>query len=247
MLTEKAPVQEASNETVRADLRKKKLVRKQTQTSALKYHLWLAGHALAVVFGLVAIVWQAFWLKNVYYIGSISYRLSLLGTVLALGATMSKQFGLHFLPPLTTLLAQHNFQYLVLAVTWMFTFKLVFKLIPTVLISLLQLAAHKKVSFVENQADFLGSIIAFDEVLLVGYLLLRTLLFRSTSGFQLTIMLILLWLRILFDPNTAQMFGYLVDKLDGKMSTQKNEKVLKVWGKIKLFLREKQNPGLYKD
>ncbi|GEQ72553.1 hypothetical protein JCM33374_g6240 [Metschnikowia sp. JCM 33374] len=234
-----------TNETVEPKYRKKKLVKKQPSASNLKYTVWLAGHALSVVFGVVTFTWQIFWLRNVWYINSISYRLSLLGSVLALGATMSKKYGLKYLPPFSTLLAQQNFQYLVLAVIWCFTFKSIFKVIPTFTISVLQLSLNKKIAPVLDQADFLASIIAFDELLLIVYLLVRTLLFRYSSGYQLVIVCVFMWLRILFDKDTANLFGYVVEKADGKMSGIKNEKVHKAWGKIKHFLEEKQQYGIF--
>lgn len=235
----------ATNDTVDPNFRKRKLVRKQGGTSKIKFYVWLTGHVFSVVFGAISFVFQILWLKNIYYINSISYRLSLLGTVLALGATMSKKFGLHFLPPLPTLLAQLNFQQLMLAVIWCFTFKSVFKIIPTFLVSVLQLGAYFKIAPVQNASHFLGAVIALDEILLVGYLLLRTLFFRNTAGYQLLIVLVGFWLRVLFDEDTANLVAFLVDKLDGKVSTMKNPKVLKIWGKVKLFLKEKQNPGMF--
>lgn len=234
-----------TNDTVQPDLRKRKLVRKQNKPPKVKYYLWLGGHLLSIVFGIVTFVWQTLWLKNVYYINSISYRLALLGASMALVATMSHKFGLRFLPHFPSLLAQLNFQYLVLAVIWCFTFKSIFKILPLFLISVLQLAEHKKIAVVQKQSDFLASIIGFSELFLVVYLLLRTIFFRQTSGFQLAVVLIFLWLRILFDDDTANMFAYLVEKLDGKVSTVKNEKVLKIWKKVKAFLEEKRQPGLH--
>lgn len=235
---------DVTNDTVKPTLRKKKLVKKQGDPSKLKYYLWLGGHVFSIVFGIVTFVWQTLWLKNVYYINSIAYRLALIGASAALLATMSHKFGLKYLPHFPSLLAQLNFQYLVLAVIWCFTFKSIFKIIPLFLISVLQLAEHKKIGAIQKQADFLASIIGFSELFLVVYLLLRTIFFRQTSGYQLAVVLIFLWLRILFDDETANMFAYLVEKLDGKVSTVKNEKVLKIWSKVKAFLDEKRQPGL---
>lgn len=237
----------ATNETAEPKHRKRKLIKKQTGGSNLKYNLWLVGHVLSVVFGLVTFTWQIFWLRNVYYINSISYRLSLLGSVLALTSTMSKKYGLHFLPPFLSLVAQQNFQYLVLALVWCFTFKSIFKVIPTFIISVLQLSVNKKIDVVLKQSEFLASIIAFDELFLIVYLLLRTVLFRHTSGYQLVIVLVFMWLRILFDKDTANLFGYVVEKADGKVSEIKNEKVQKAWTKIKHFLSEKQQFGMFSD
>lgn len=229
-----------SNSTVEPHLRKKKLVRKNKDYSKIKYQVWLAGHAMCLVFGTITFIWQTLWLKNVYYINSISYRLALIGACLALASTTAQKYGVLFLPPLKTFLSQQNFQYLILSIVWCFTFKSVLKIIPFFLISLLQVSENKKISVVQKQADFLAQIIAFDELLLIVYLLLRTIFFRNTSGFQLVLKLVFLWLRIMFDPSTAELFSFVVEKLDGKVSTVKNEKVQKIWKKTKVLLDEKR-------
>lgn len=228
-----------SNSVVEPHLRKKKLVLKNNDFLALKYKLWLAGHVTCLVFGTLTCIWQVLWLKDIYYINTIAYRLALIGSCLALGSTTAHKYGVLFLPPLTTFLSQQNFQYLVLGIVWCFTFKSVFKIIPFYLISLLQLAENKKIAAVQKQADFLALIIAFDELFLVVYLLLRTIFFRNTAGFQLVLKLVFVWLRILFDHSTAELFAYLMEKLDGKASTIKNEKVQKLWKKARVLLDEK--------
>lgn len=238
--TEKRP----TNDTVKPSFHKRKLVRKQQLLSKLSYTLWVAGHSISIIFGLITFIWQTLWLKNIYYINSISYRMALLGASTAFVATMAHKFGLRYLPQFPTLLTQLNFQFFVLSVIWCFTFKSIFKIIPLFLISLLQLAEHKKIAVVQKHSDFLATIIAFDELILVIYLLLRTIFFRLTSGYQLAVVLVFLWLRVLFDDDTASMFAYIMEKLDLKVMTVKNEKVLKAWKKTKLFLEEKRQPGL---
>lgn len=230
-----------TNRTVEKEQRKKRLVRKTVSASKTKYYIWLGGHASCVVFGTITLIFQAFWLPNVYYINSIAYRLCLLGATSAFLATLSHKFSLHYLPPFTTLLAQYNFQYLVLAVIWCFTFRSFFKIMPLYLISILQLSEDHKVAFVQKHADSIASFIGFDEIFLILYLFVRTVAFRSTSGYQMAIMTIFVWLRILFDPDTAKMFMYVVDKADARVSNIKNEKVHKAWTKIKRFLDEKQS------
>lgn len=234
----------STNDTVKPSFRKRKLVRKQQLLSKLSYTLWVAGHSISIIFGLITFIWQTLWLKNTYYINSISYWMALLGASTAFVATMAHKFGLRYLPQFPTLLTQLNFQFFVLSVIWCFTFKSVFKIIPLFLISLLQLAEHKKIAVVQKHSDFLATIIAFDELILVIYLLLRTIFFRLTSGYQLAVVFVFLWLRVLFDDDTASMFAYIMEKLDLKVMTMKNEKVLKAWKKTKLFLEEKRQPGL---
>ncbi|OBA19225.1 hypothetical protein METBIDRAFT_79758 [Metschnikowia bicuspidata var. bicuspidata NRRL YB-4993] len=237
----------ATNETVEPKYRKRTLVKKHSGPSNLKYLIWLAGHVLSIVFGVVTFTWQVLWLPNVFYINSISYRLSLIGSVMAFAATVSKKYGWRYLPPFSTLFAQQNFQFLAMSVIWCFTFKSVFKIIPTFMISLLQLSAHKKIDVVLKHSDFLALLISYDQLALVVYLLIRTLLFRSTSGYQMVIVVVFMWLRALFDKGTANLLGYAVNKADGKISGIKNEKVRKAWGKIKHFLAEKQRHGIYSD
>lgn len=231
--------QPVTNATVAPEHRKKKLVRKVSGPNPLKYKIWLVGHIMSLVFGAISSGFQLFWLPNKYYINSISYRLSLLGSVLALGGTFSHKFGLHFLPPALTMVAQQNFQYLVLAFLWCFTFKSVFKLIPFMLISILQLGAHKHIGAIESQLDFLASLIAYDELFLIVYLLLRTIFLRGWSGYQLVVFLVFYWLRILYNKETGNLFRSIVDRLDGKVKG-KNEKTDHYWGRVKEFLHEKQ-------
>lgn len=219
---------------------KRRLVRRIQKPVALKYHVWLAGHCVCLAFGLVYFVFQLFWLRDHYYMCTIAYRLSLIGAAVAFGATMSHKFGLHFLPPMLTLVAQHNFQYLVLTVVWVFTFRSVLKIVPVMLIAVLQLGSHKKVPFIEEKGDVLGSLVAVDEIVLLFYLLLRTVAFRYTLGYQLVLKLIFFWLRTLFDPDTANSLLYMVDKLDVHLKKIKNEKVQHVWEKTKLLLEEKR-------
>lgn len=219
--------------------KKKKLVRKEKPVNPIKYKLWLFGQISCVVFGSISFVFQILWLPNKYYINSICYRLSLLGSIASLLATTSYKFGLKYLPPSSTLIAQQNFQFVTLGVVWLFTFKSVFKIIPFYLIAILQLGAHKDIKVIENQSSFLASLIAYNELIFVVYLLLRTLCFRGTSGFQLVLFLIFYWLRVLYNPETKNLFKTIVDRLDYKVQNVKNEKVLHYWNKGKLMLNEK--------
>lgn len=225
--------------------RKRKLVLKHSTASKLKYNIWLSGHIACVAFGLLSYIHSILWLPNKWYIGSIIYRLCLYGGCAALTATLSHKFGLHYLPPFTTLMAQNNFQYLVLCSIWSLTFRSVFKLTPMFLISLLQLSDHFKVDAVLKHLDQIGGFIGFSELILLVYLLLRTIFFRGTSGYQLAVMLSFIWLRILFDKPTAQMFAYVIDKADAKVSQVKNPKVQKFWPKIKAFIDEKLQGHVY--
>ncbi|RCK58870.1 hypothetical protein Cantr_07571 [Candida viswanathii] len=221
--------------------KKRKLVRRPARANPVKYKVWIAGHVTALVFGSISFIFQIFWLPNYYYINSISYRLSLIGSITALTATFSHKFGLHNLPNIGTLLSHQNFQYLVLATIWIFTFKSVFKILPYFILALLHIGNMKDISFIVKDTDFLASVIAYDELLLIVYLLLRTLFFRNASGYQLTIFLIFYWLRILYNKETKTLFNSIVERLDGQMSKIKNPKVAHYWYKTKTFVQEKQH------
>lgn len=236
--TKDAPV-EPTNEVVPSEQRRKKLVRKNAGPLPIKYGLWFGGHVSSIVFGIVAIVWQALLLNNCYYLKSISYRLSLMGAVVALVVTMTRRFGLSNRPRFSLMLVQKNFQYALLLTVWIFTFPSIFKILPTVLVSILQLAENKQVSAVLKLGDTFGTIIAFNEIILLFYLFLRTVVMLKTSGYQFMLMMTLLWLRVMFDRKTAEMFAYVVDLLDGKVSSTKNKKVKRAWNKFRAFLKEK--------
>lgn len=231
-----------SNLTVKPEHRRQKLIRKLAPPSPMKYKLWLGGHICSLVFGGISFLFQIFFLPNRFYINSVSYRLAFLGAIVSLTATMSHKFGLKYLPPSSTLVAQQNFQYLVLAFVWIFTFKSNFKIIPYFLISLLQVSANKNIDVVLKQSSFLASIIAYDELFLIVYLLLRTILFRNTSGYQLGLFIIFYWLRILYNKATGNLFHAIVERLDGKVSSNvKNKKFQHAWERTKEFLDAKQH------
>lgn len=236
--TEKTPV-EATNRTVEAEFRKKKLVRKNQGPSKIKYTIWLSGHIASIVFGVLSIVWQVLLLNNYYYINSILYRLSIVGAIVALVTTMTRRFGISHAPRFSMLLAQKNFQYFLLSFVWLFTFRSIFKILPTILISILQLAENKKIPVILKAGSSIGTVIAFNEIFLVLYLLVRTVFMLKTAGFQFLLMMMLLWLRVLFDVQTARIFAYVVDMLDGKVSTVKNKKLRKAWNKLRAFIKEK--------
>ncbi|KAK6462295.1 hypothetical protein DFJ63DRAFT_152650 [Scheffersomyces coipomensis] len=239
--TPKSAAAPITNETVPPSEKKRRLVRKTQSTNPLKLKIWLAGHAATVAFGGIALLFQLLWLPNYYYINSISYRLALLASAVTLTATFSHVFGLEYLPSFSTLSSHQNFQYLILAFIWIFTFESIFKVIPYVLISLLHLAKHQKIEVVLKEKDLLASVIAYDELVLIGFLLLRTLLFRGSSGFQLVIFLTFYWLRILYNKETRVLFETIIERLDSKVSKIENPKVQHVWTRTKQFLDAKEH------
>lgn len=232
-----------TNRTFPSDYAKRRLVKKQPLHENIKKMVWLTGHISVVVFGLISILFQVLWLPNKWYLNSICYRLALIGAMAALAATASHKFGLRNLPSISALLAHQNFQYLVLAAAWCVTFKSVFKLLPYLLLSILQLSLLKHVSVVLKQLEFLASVIAYNELLLIAYLLLRTLFFRNTSGYQLVLVVTFYWLRILFNKETGNLFRSIMQKLDARVTSLENEKVTKVWKKSKAYLESKEHQG----
>lgn len=232
-------VARVTNLKVNPDQRKRRLVKKESPSIQWKYNIWFYGHITTIVFGSVYFIMQLLWLQNRYYIQSICYRLSLMGAMLALFGTISHKFGVTHLPPLPALLSQENFQYLVLSVAWFFTFKSIIKILPFYLVSVLQFSHHKGIKQVNDQLYILASIIAYDELLLVVYLLLRTLFFRKTSGYQLSLVLGFLWLRVLYNPQTRAHAKNIVNVLDAKVMSTKNEKITKPWANVKEFLEHK--------
>lgn len=228
-----------TNRTVDPEDKKKKLVKKQAGANPMKKKLWFGGHVATIVFGTISFFFQVLLLPNKYYINSICYRVALIGSIVSLTATFSHKFGIRYLPPFSTMIAQQNFQYLVLAVIWCFTFKSIFKIIPYFLIATLQLASYKDVNAVLLHLQTLASLIAYDELFLVFYLALRTILFRNTSGYQLAVFLFFYWLRILYNKETGNLFRSIVQRFDGKVTQSKNEKVLHIWSRVKEFLDTK--------
>lgn len=236
--TDKTPL-EATNRTVEAQFRKKKLVRKNQGPPKIKYIVWISGHIASIVFGVLSIVWQLLRFNNHYYINSIMYRLSIVGAIVALVTTMTRRFGLSHAPRFSMLLAQKNFQYFLLSFAWLFTFRSVLKIVPTILISVLQLAENRNIPVILSVGKQIGTVIACNEILLLLYLLVRTVFMLKTSGYQFMMMMMLLWLRVLFDVQTARIFAYGVDLLDGKVSSVKNKSLRKAWNKLRAFIKEK--------
>lgn len=232
-------VAQVTNLRVSPDQRKRRLVKKERHSNQWKYNIWTYGHITTIVFGSIYFIMQLLWLPNRFYIQSMCYRLSFVGSTLALFGTVSNKFGVTHLPPLSALLSQENFQYLILAMVWFFTFKSVIKIIPFYLVSVLQFSHHKGIKQVIDQLYILASVIAYDELFLVVYLLLRTVFFRKTSGYQLCLVLGFLWLRILYNPQTRNLAKSVVNALDDKVMDTKNEKIIKPWTNVKAFLEQK--------
>lgn len=232
-----------TNETVPAEQRLKKLRKKAKGPNPSKRKIWATGHFLTFIFGSISILFQ-FIHCNAFYINSISYRLTLIGAIASLSTTTSRRFGLSFLPPIGSLLAYQNFQYIILALIWLVTFKSIFKIIPFYIVAFLHIGSHYDIKSILAYDKTLADVIAFDELILIVYLLLRTLFFKNSSGFQLLAFFIFYWLRILYNKETTTLFLTIIDKLDYYVKDIKNEKFQKYWGRGKYMMRERQKDGM---
>lgn len=229
-----------TNETVPKDQRIKKLRKKNKGPNPLKLKLWLGGHISTIIFGTISIIFQLLKLPNRWYINSICYRLALLGSISSLIMTTSRRYG-HFLPPISGLLAHQNFQYAILSVIWLFTFKSIFKLLPYYILSILHLCKYANLSVVINHSHVLAGVIAYDELFLILYLFIRTLCFQNTSGFQLIAFYGFYWLRILYNKQTTALFSTIIEKVD--LLNIKNPKFQKYWGRFKELIAERRQEG----
>ncbi|CAN3500095.1 hypothetical protein DICA1_B12398 [Diutina catenulata] len=232
------PLASWSNDTVPPPDRSVKLVRKNSQAEALAYKLWLGGWVSCIVFGTLSIL-MIILRYNRWYIGSIVYRIALLGAVVSTSLTTWRRFGSN-LPPMGLLLASENFQFVINAFMWFFTFRSMFKVLPYILLGVLHIANQFNIKPILAQRAILSSLIAYDELVLMGYLLLRTLLFQHTSGYQLTVYFAFYWLRILFNNQTKAVFATLVKKVDWRVKDIKNPQFQKVWKKFKIYVSSKE-------
>ncbi|KAG7664546.1 uncharacterized protein J8A68_001933 [[Candida] subhashii] len=238
---EEHPIINQHHEEPATQQKKRKLIRTSRETDPLKFKIWLGGHIATIVFGSISLLFQLLWIPNKYYINSISYRLTFVGAIVALTATFSHKFGLSYLPKPATLLSQQNFQYIVLALVWVFTFKSTFKILPYYFLAILHIGNIKNISAITNESEFLASLIAYDELLLIGYLFLRTIFFRNGAGYQLLLFLVFYWVRVLYNKETRNLFAAIIQRLDYEMVKVQNEKVKHYWGKTKEFIEVKQS------
>ncbi|CAN3372330.1 hypothetical protein DIURU_004545 [Diutina rugosa] len=240
---------EWSNDTVPPKDRKVKLIRRVQTNTELAHKVWLGGWALCVVAGTISTLWWLLRFKNKWYINSLIYRLAWVGAIAALTVTMIRKFGLATMPSLTMMATQVNFNYLVLANVWLLTFRSVFKIVPYILLGVLHLAEEFNVVPILKQSSQIAQVIAFDELFLIVYLFLRTILVQQTSGFQLAIYLVFYWMRVLFNNDTKVLFSTLIKKVDWKTRNIKNKHFQKYWKSFKKFVYAKQTSEsfLYKE
>lgn len=237
---EKANGNVAQPERLEFSHRLQRLVKKDVNRAALKHKVWLSGHSACAVFGILYFLCRVLRIRNRFYMVSIIYEISLFGAIAALTMTLSHEFGMNSLPSLSVLATQQNLQYLFLGIVWVFSFESILKLIPYVLISILQLARYKNITAINKVLGDVAMVVAHSELVVILYLFLRTIVFRGASGFQLVAFLVFYWLRILFNKETKNLLNSLINLLDDKVQSVNNPKVQKAWTKIKMLLKEKK-------
>ncbi|KAF6015950.1 hypothetical protein HII12_000513 [Brettanomyces bruxellensis] len=217
----------------------KRLVKKKVEGTPLTQTLWIAGHATTIAMGLIYTVYYLLFRSHVSKISFIAYRLALIGVFLSYSCTILSQFAQKALPSYITLLGTVNFQYLLLAVVWFFNRSSLFKLVPYLIVSVMQLATQFKIDAVLKLSPQLKIAAAYDELLVFVVLTVDTLLMRGTSGYALFLYAAFFWLRIIESENTRYLLYTVAIKLDSTMAKQKNPKVVSSWKSLKRFLTMK--------
>lgn len=217
---------------------KRQVLRKKRRTHAWLEQVWAGAQLATVVFGAVYMAYYL-TLRKQRLIPRILYRLVFVGVLTAYGTSLYHAFGTN-VPSGYALLAQELFQYLLWAGVCLITNNSLFKVLPFIIISVLQIGSHFHIAPVELASPQLARVVAYNELVVLGYLLLRTLCFRLTSGFQFVLYVSFYWLRVLYSPPTHALFQYLVLKADAHVAGVKNDKVQKYWGKFKVFLDAKK-------
>lgn len=216
------------------------LRKKEKESKPLEKPIWLGGHAVTLVFGLLYASYYVRRASLTSWVGAIAYKLALLGVWAAYGVAVNTQFNLKSLPSYSVLIATESVQYSILAVVWFFNRPSLFKLYPYMVISLLQLADEYKVEAVLKVAPALSMSVLYDELFLVLLLFVDTVLMRGTSGFALVLYILFYWLRILQFEHARYFLYTQVIRFDGVMSKVKNDKVQAMWQTVKKFLTTRQ-------
>lgn len=222
----------------------KRVLRPKTKPpKPIKKYIWLSGHAITAVFG--TIYFFLYFMRAVfklYWLPRISYRLTFIGVILSYSISTLTTFG--GIPNYYTLLSTENCQNLLLSLIWLITRPSVFKVVPYLIITCLQLSLHFNVKPVLNQSQTLTDVIPVTELLVAVALIFDTLLFRGTSGFALLIYLSFYWLRINFSPYTQAFLLKLIKLIDDKVMSKQSEKIKKHWDYIIEFIEFRRSQTL---
>ncbi|GMM45569.1 hypothetical protein DAPK24_021440 [Pichia kluyveri] len=202
--------------------------------------LWLVGHSITLFFSILYMMYYVQRKSKTHLVPWLAYKFALMGVWLSYTISLNTQYNLKSLPHYGSLIATENFQYLLLSVVWFFNRSSLFKILPYTILSILHISNNFKLNAVLKQEKLFAYIILYNELFLFPVLFVDTILLKGTSGYGLVIYTMFVWLRILQNEN-ARFFLYdNVTKLDVLMMKIKNEKVKKVWLKIKKFLTYKQ-------
>lgn len=202
--------------------------------------LWLAGHVLTLGFGIFYTIFYIQRKAQHNLIPLLSYKLALVGVWLSYTVSIQSQYNLKSLPHYTTLLSTENFQYLLLSIVWFFNRSSFFKILPFIIVSILQLSSTFNLKAILKFEQKLSAVVLYNELFLFLLLFVDTLLFRGTSGYGLVVYCMFMWLRVLQNENTRFFLYDNLVKLDKYVSKVKNEKVQKIWKDMKTFLTYKQ-------
>jgi hypothetical protein len=202
--------------------------------------LWLAGHVSTLVFGTIYAMFYLQMKSQGRIVPWICYKLALIGVSVSYALSIQSQYNIKSLPHYSTLIASENYQYFMLSIIWFFNRNSLLKLMPYMVVSLLQLANKFHLEAILKMESTLSAIVLYSEMLLIVVLFVDTLLIRGTSGYGLVIYVMFMWLRVLQNENTRFFIYDNIFKLDTLMSKIKNEKVQNVWKSMKKFLTLKQ-------
>lgn len=200
--------------------------------------IWLTGHAISLCCGFSYSLF--YFTRSRNWISWILYKFTLFGVLLAYSISIQNQYSIKSLPHWSALISSDNFQYLLLGTFWIFNRNSFFKILPFLIISLLQLSQNFKIQSILKFEKKLSILALYDELFLFVLLTFDTLLMRGTSGYGLVIYSLFMWLKLLQSEDTRYFIYDNIKKLDALMSKIKNEKIQKAWRKVKKFLSLKQ-------
>lgn len=222
------------------------LKKKEKKGKSMLKPLWLAGHSVTLLFGVVYTSYYIRRASHTSWICTIAYYLCLFGVCASYGVGVNTQFNLKSLPSYSVLLGTESVQFAILSVIWMFNRSSFFKIYPYMVVSLLQLSDEFKVDAILKLAPILSTSVLYNELLLIVVLFVETLLMRGASGFALVLYCLFYWLRILQFEHSRYFLYTQIIKLDGLMSKIKNENVQERWQAVKRFLTTRQASFEYK-
>lgn len=237
-----APQSQTTLENNQNTKESKKILRKKVKQPfpILKY-AWLGGHGVTIAFSIIYFLYYFTRRSHSSIIAFLSYKLAICGVWSSYTASILSQFNKKSLPSYYVLLATVNFQYLLLSVLWFFNRSSAFKILPFLIVSILQLSLKFNIKPILSMDSTLKLVIAYDEIFLFVILFFDTLLLRGTSGFGLVIYAMFFWLRMLYSESTRYLVFSVLIKFDGLVSKIKNEKVQSIWSNIKTKISTKQS------